>query len=62
MSIKFLKLGLSGNKIPLPKHGDVILNSMTQTREDLTFEWYEDTEAFGMFIFIFLFGTKRTLA
>ena len=62
MSTMFVRLELSEKKIPLPKDGDVILNSMTQTREDLTFESYEDTVAFGSFIFIFLFRTKRTLA
>ena len=33
MSTKFVRLELSEKNLPLPKHGDLILNSMTQARE-----------------------------
>ena len=33
MSTKFVRLELSEKLLPLLKHGDIILNSMTQTRE-----------------------------
>ena len=66
MSIKFVRLELSGKKLPLSKHGGLILIFMTQTREkwdcrilvDLTFEWYEYAMVFRVFIFIFLFRTN----
>ena len=70
MSTKFVRLELSENMLHLPKHGYMILNCMTQTREklrcgaatfwlDLNFEWYEDTMVFRMFIFVFfLFRTN----
>ena len=35
MSTKFVRLELSEKFLPLPKHGDIILNSMTQTREKM---------------------------
>ena len=33
MSTKFVRLELSETTLPLPKHGDIILNSMTRTKE-----------------------------
>ena len=33
MSIKFVRLELPEKTLPLPKHGDIKLNSMTQTKE-----------------------------
>ena len=47
-------------KLTLQKHGDIIINSMTQEESgtrifwiDLTFEWYEDAMISRVIIFIF---------
>ena len=66
MSTTFVRLQLSEQVLSLPKHGNVILNSITQTSEKwdshvwvgMTFEWYEDAMIFHVVIFLFSFRSN----
>ena len=60
---KFVRLEFLEKTLPLPKHVDIIVSSMTQTLgkwdshvlSGLTFEWYEDAMVFCVFMFVFHF-------
>ena len=66
-SAKIGRLELSENfQLYLPKYDYIMLSPMTQKREqwtlwfwvELVFEWYEDSVAFHIFIFTFLFRSN----
>ena len=58
---RFFKQRVIGKTFALPKYEDIILNSMTQTREkwgvELISEWDERAMVFPVFTFICSFRT-----